>query len=84
MELQLLAGWGAAPVVVGLVYALRKAYPTIPKRMIPLLDVAFAVGWNLACAWYFVTDYKEALLVGVLVGLLASGAWSGGKALAGR
>lgn len=65
----------AVPVVLGLVQVLKGA--GLPHRFAPLASLALGVGALLlgGLAW------QPAIVQGVIVGLVASGMWSGSKAL---
>lgn len=69
-------GVAAAPVIVGLVAATGQAVPAMPRRLYPVLAVAFGVGWQCAAAWALGEWTAAAPLVGVIVGLAASGLYS--------
>ncbi len=73
----LATGIAAAPVIVALVAAIGGAAPRIPRTAYPLLAVALGVAWN--CAVLSARDAMtwEAPLVGIVVGLAASGLYSG-------
>ena len=78
-ELQLLFGFGAIPIVLGVVQIL-KAYVPDPRAW-PVLAVAVAVLWNGALALVLATHVGVALLMGVVAGLAAAGTYSSGKTL---
>jgi hypothetical protein len=78
--LQGLVGVAGAPVVVALVHV---AKPWLrDQRLWPAAAIALGVAWNLALAAVLGRPLAEAALLGVLVGLAASGAWSAGKTVA--
>lgn len=83
MELHELLGLGGAAVVVALVEAAKLAWPGLAPRWYPLLALACGVLWNVALAALLGTELSRAAALGVVVGLAASGLYSGGKALAG-
>ena len=64
------------PIIVALVAAVGAALPAIPRRCYPLLAIAFAVGWQCVIAEPG-SDMLQAALDGVVVGLAASGLYSG-------
>ena len=72
----LLTGIAAAPIIVGLVAAVGGAIPAIPRRSYPLLAITFAVAWHCALAPAGASTWQAALS-GVVVGLAASGLYSG-------
>ena len=64
------------PIIVALVAAVGAAVPAIPRRCYPLLAIAFAVAWQCAIAEPG-ADMLQAALDGIVVGLAASGLYSG-------
>jgi hypothetical protein len=56
----------------------------LPKQLMPLLGVLFGVAINVGVAVYQQAPMVPALFVGVGVGLMGSGLYSGAKALVGR
>ena len=78
MDVYLIAtGAAAAPVIVGLVAATGMALPRLPRRAYPALAVAYGVLWQCAAAWALGAWDATAPLAGVVVGLAASGLYSG-------
>ena len=73
-------GLAAVPVVVGLVEVCKRWIAD--DRWYPIIALAFGVAINLTIAYQTGTDYLLAGLVGIVVGLAASGLYSGGKAVA--
>lgn len=76
MDDLLLTGMAAAPAVTALVAAIGAAFPQIPRRAYPLLAIAVGVGWQCAVASDAEPIWRAALS-GVVVGLAASGLYSG-------
>jgi hypothetical protein len=66
----------AVPVIVALVAAIGAAVP-VPRRFLPLLAIAIGVAWNSFAAAALGSISWHALLAGVVVGLAASGLYSG-------
>lgn len=66
-------GVALVPVVVGLVYVLRVA--GVPPRFLPLLTVV--IGIVLGVVFLSAGDIRRGLLLGLVNGLSAIGAWSG-------
>jgi len=65
------------PLIIGLVEVLK--YFGIPKRVLPISALVFGV---LAGVFYvYPNDVRGGILVGLMMGLSASGMYSGGKAL---
>lgn len=78
MELELIvSGMAAAPVIVGLVAATGSAFRAVPRRMYPALAVAYGIVWQSAVAWALGDWDGSAPLAGIVVGLAASGLYSG-------
>lgn len=78
MEIEQLWGLAGVPVVVALVQASK---PWIKdKRLWPWAGIFWGVLLNLGLAYVLHLDYATAAIVGVVVGLAASGLYSGGKA----
>lgn len=55
-----------------------------PKRFVPVLGIGFALLINMGVAWYQGAALVPALFLGVGVGLMASGLYSGTKAVLGK
>jgi hypothetical protein len=66
---------GAIPVVVGLVAVVKSV--GLPSRFAPVASIAVGIGLLslTGLAW------QAFVVQGIIVGLAASGLWSGGKAL---
>ena len=76
-----LADAAAVGVIVGVLQVLKTAIPALPARILPLLAMVAGVGFQFAT----VIDngepimYVSTVIAGLIVGLAAVGAWSGGK-----
>lgn len=70
----------AAGVALGLTFLLRQS-GYVPDKALPLLAIVIAVvvAMGMASSWDFKTGVS-----GLIAGLSASGAWSGGKTIAGK
>ncbi|MDR6224130.1 hypothetical protein [Desmospora profundinema] len=77
MDIQIFGVW-MVPLIVGLV-ELAKWFG-LPTRLCPLLSITLgiAAGWGLA----YPTEPVQGILVGLALGLSASGLYSGSKHLA--
>lgn len=64
-------------VIVGLVELLKQA--GLPKKASPLIALAFGVAGGVI--YLFPGDVKAGIFMGLVMGLSASGLYSGGKAL---
>lgn len=81
-DLQALRGLAGTPVVLALVQLLKGVVPD--TRWHPLLALAGGIGWNLALAAVYAQPLGPAALLGVIVGLVAAGVYSGGRAVVRR
>lgn len=71
-------GVALVPIIVGLAEVAKRI--GFPKKFIPVLDLAL----GLAAGFFYVApgNYAEAVLVGIALGLSASGLYSGVKNVA--
>ena len=85
MESEAVVGLAGAPVVLGLVAAVRQSV-NLPDRWTPLLSLALGIVWNVSLRALEATnaEWGATVVLGVLSGLSASGLYSGGKSTAGR
>lgn len=65
------------PVIVGLI-ELLKLYG-LPKKLMPILSLALGIGGGIF--YLFPHDWKSGVLGGIIMGLSASGLYSGGKTI---
>lgn len=65
------------PIIVGVVELLKKA--GFPDKLLPLSAVL--LGILVGVVYIAPTDVKQGILVGIVLGLSASGLYSGGKTL---
>jgi hypothetical protein len=77
MDELLVSGLAAAPIITALVAAIGAAWPGLPRRVYPLVAVGLGVLWQSALAIVEAELTVEAALSGVVVGLAASGLYSG-------
>jgi hypothetical protein len=73
-------GAAALPVIVGVTQVLKTAF-RIEGRYVPL--VSLVLGLGTGAVLYRHEGWVHALMEGLILGLAASGLYSGGKALAG-
>jgi hypothetical protein len=66
----------AIALIIGIVEAFKRAF-TIPKRFIPLLSLLMSIVYVLIFKGE--VPLTEALFTGIVIGLSASGLYSGGK-----
>lgn len=71
-----LYGLSGVPIVIALIELCKRADPTVDPRWWPLLALVTGVVWNLGVAAVLTLPLGPAALVGVVVGLTASGAYS--------
>ena len=68
------------PLIIGLVQLLK--YTGLNKRLLPITSLVFGV---LAGIFYvYPGDIRGGILIGLMMGLSASGMYSGGKAMIER
>ena len=73
-----LIGVGVVPLILGVVEAIKRL--GVPSQFAPLISVVVGVAITL-----FTTGTGvESVINGVLLGLSASGLWSGGKVMLGK
>jgi hypothetical protein len=77
MDELLLTGLAAAPIITALVAAIGAAVPKVPRRCYPLLAIALGAGWQCATAAVTGELTPAAALAGIVIGLAASGLYSG-------
>lgn len=85
MDIAQYVGPASAPVIVALVAVINKAL-LLDKRWSPVLAIALGVAWNVGArlAGISAAQPGEAVLWGIISGLLASGLFSVGKTALGR
>ena len=76
-EPNVLSGVAAAPVIVALVAVAGMASPRLPRRVYPALALLFGVAWQCAVDAVAGEASLASVLVGVVLGLAASGLYSG-------
>lgn len=85
MDLDLVAGITAVPLIVGMVELIKRAFPRFNADRWGALTAA-AVGIVLSCAYQVPSldapfaVWRDAVVVGIVLGLAASGLYSGVKA----
>ena len=83
-QLIALQGLGGLAVVIALV---QVAKPFVKDESLwPLMAIALGIGWNLLLVFILnqPTTWGYALVMGIVTGLAASGAYSAGKTLRGQ
>ncbi len=77
--MQEIYGVAIIPLIVGLVQLVKKL--GLPSRFAALLSVVLGVGAGFVM---HPGNVSQAVIVGLMIGLSASGLYSGGKALSGK
>ena len=67
----------APPVITALVAAIGQALPLLPRRLYPVVAIALGIGWTVAIAAATNDVVWRAIIDGTIVGLAASGLYSG-------
>ncbi|WP_301110205.1 hypothetical protein [Sporosarcina sp.] len=65
------------PVIIGLT-ELLKVYG-LPKKLLPIFSLVFGIGGGIF--YLFPQDWKSGILGGIIMGLSASGLYSGSKTI---
>lgn len=65
------------PVIIGLIEVM-KAYG-LPKKLMPIFALIFGIGGGVF--YLFPQDWKSGILGGIIMGLSASGLYSGSKTI---
>jgi hypothetical protein len=74
------AGMG---VVIAAVELMKRIFPTMPDRLYPLCSLVVALMFNVGVALYKSSDVGLAVVVGIVVALMSSGLYSGGRTVTG-
>jgi hypothetical protein len=72
------AGMAAVPVIMALVSVLVKPFIS-DERIYPVAALVLGLGWNIGVALVMNLPLVPSVALGVVVGLAASGLYSGGK-----
>jgi len=83
IDLAQLAGFTGVPLVIALIQIAKATFPSAPSQAWPVASLAIAVAWNEAVAAVLHQDLAAAALVGIVVGLTASGLYSHATTLFG-
>jgi len=71
-----LGGLAATPIITAL---LQVAKPLLPARFLPFVAIVLGVGWQVALTLGTDEWSRSTVLLGVIVGLAASGLYSAGR-----
>jgi hypothetical protein len=74
-----LIGVAGVPAIVALVELVKRTFPAISPRIYPGLALLFGIGLNLALRGYSEASPLEAVSIGLIAGLVASGLYSQAK-----
>lgn len=77
---------GLIAVIVGLVEVIKGLVPEAYKDVASRISPVVAIGLGIAAGYVYIApgDVRMAILAGVVMGLSASGLYSGTKSLAGK
>lgn len=81
IDIATFVGFGGVPIVMALLQIAKSFIPD--KRYWPLASIVLGVVWCVGVRFVLGGPLEQATIEGILVGLAASGIWSGGKAMAG-
>lgn len=76
LDLHLFTGAGGSALVISLVAVIRKAWPKLPSRFIPLLAITLGELLNLGLAYSLGQPLVEAVFLGLVAGLSAVGLYA--------
>jgi hypothetical protein len=71
-----LIGVAGVPAIVGLVELAKRVFPDLSPRLYPVLALVYGIGINLALLAYSGAGPVEAVAVGIVAALMASGLYS--------
>jgi hypothetical protein len=80
-DLDTLRGMGGAPFVLALTEVIKRMFPELPSRWIPLVAIFWGMILNVSCAWYYGDPLFPSVWIGTASGLIAVGSYSAVKAL---
>ncbi len=83
IDLNSLFGLAGVPLVMAMVGAVKRIWPELEERWYPIVSILCGEGFNLGLAWILQYDWRVAIVLGLIVGLAASGLYSGSKAVQG-
>jgi hypothetical protein len=79
-----LIGPGGVPVTIALVEVVKRVLPDLDVRWIPIAAILVSIAWQVGAGSVYGQDPRLGVLYGIVGALVAMGAWSGVKAMAGR
>lgn len=80
VDQSLVVGLGSISIVVALVEGIKATFPALEHRWYFPLSLFMGILWNVFAALLLALDPRNAILVGALTGLSASGFYAGVKA----
>lgn len=84
VDLRELVGLAGVPAVLAIVELVKRVYPGVEGRWLPLLVLGVALTINVGVGYKLGFDLVVAAVTGLLVGLAASGLYSQGKTVMER
>lgn len=84
VDLRELVGLAGVPAVLAIVELVKRVYPGVEGRWLPLLVLGVALAINVGVGYKLGFDLVVAAVTGLLVGLAASGLYSQGKTVMER
>jgi hypothetical protein len=76
-----LIGVGGYPIIQALVAVFKTTFPNFPPQYLMSVSVLIGMILNAVLAYFMALPMWEAVIVGMVAGLIASGAYSTGKRL---
>jgi hypothetical protein len=81
MEMRELFGLAGVPFIIAMVEMVKRSFPGLHGETFAPLAVFFGIVINGAVGMYLGIDTFPAIMTGIVAGLVASGLYSGGKAV---
>ena len=83
INFDMITGIAGIGIVIASVEFLKRVFPTMPDRLYLLCSLVVSMVFNVGVALYRGTDVGLAVVVGLVVALMASGFYSGGRTVTG-
>ena len=81
MDVNQLYGLAGIPVIAALIQVFKNTLPECPDRFWPLISLALGITFNMLLGWGLGAELWVAAVIGLVVGLSASGFYSQSKTL---
>ncbi len=78
MDMELIGGITAVPLIIALLEVIKKMFP-VTKEYIPLIAICLGLIASYAYTFYGATNYYQSTVVGLAIGLSSVGLFSGVK-----